>query len=70
MLLFRFVSKQFVPVEFYTKTASFNVLIEPKQTEDQPKQFDRKHILVFFRQFRVVSVVLIQDRKTETNQKF
>jgi hypothetical protein len=27
-----------------------------KQTEDQPKQFDREHILVFFRKFRVVSV--------------
>jgi hypothetical protein len=24
------------------------VLIEPKHTEDQPKQFDREHILVFF----------------------
>jgi hypothetical protein len=33
---------------FYTKTESFNVSIEPKQTEDQPKQFDREHILVFF----------------------
>jgi hypothetical protein len=33
---------------FYTKTESFNALIEPKQTEDQPKQFDREHILVFF----------------------
>jgi hypothetical protein len=33
---------------FYTKTESFDVLIEPKQTEDQPKQFDRKHILLFF----------------------
>ena len=33
---------------FYTETESFDVLIEPKQTEDQPKQFDRKHILLFF----------------------
>jgi hypothetical protein len=33
---------------FYTKTESFDVSIEPKQTEDQPKQFDREHILVFF----------------------
>ncbi len=33
---------------FYTETESFHVLIEPKQTEDQPKQFDREHILVFF----------------------
>ncbi len=33
---------------FYTKTESFDVSIEPKQTEDQPKQFDREHILQFF----------------------
>jgi hypothetical protein len=32
---------------FYTETESFAVSIEPKQTEDQPKQFDREHILVF-----------------------
>jgi hypothetical protein len=32
----------------YTKKESFGVSIEPKQTEDQPKQFDRGHILVFF----------------------
>ncbi len=41
---------------FYTKTESFDVSIQPKQTEDQPKQFDREHILVFFRKFRVVLV--------------
>jgi hypothetical protein len=33
---------------FYTETESFNVSIEPNQTEDQPKQFDREHILLFF----------------------
>jgi hypothetical protein len=33
---------------FYTETESFNVSIEPKQTEDQPKQFDREHILLYF----------------------
>jgi hypothetical protein len=27
---------------FYTETESFYVSIEPKQTEDQPKQFDRE----------------------------
>jgi hypothetical protein len=32
---------------FYTETESFDVLIEPKQTEDQPKLFDREHILLF-----------------------
>jgi hypothetical protein len=33
---------------FYTETESFDVSIEPKLTEDQPKQFDREHILLFF----------------------
>ncbi len=45
---------------FYTKTQSFDVSIEPKQTEDQPKQFDREHILQFFTEnvgfFRFFSV--------------
>ncbi len=35
---------------FYTETESFGVLIEPKQTEEQPKQCDREHTLVFFHQ--------------------
>jgi hypothetical protein len=29
---------------FYTETDIFDVSIEPKQTEGQPKQFDREHI--------------------------
>ncbi len=33
---------------FYIETESFDVSIEPKQTGDQPKQFDREHILLFF----------------------
>ncbi len=33
---------------FHTETENFDVSIEPKQTEDQPKQFDREHILLFF----------------------
>jgi len=33
---------------FNSETESFNVSIEPKQTEDKPKQFDREHILLFF----------------------
>ena len=44
---------------FCTVTESFDVSIEPKQTEDQPKQFDREHILVFFENlglFQFVSV--------------
>jgi hypothetical protein len=34
--------------QFYTETESFGISIELKQTEEQPKQFDREHILVFF----------------------
>jgi hypothetical protein len=41
---------------FCTETESFDVWIESKQTEDQPKQFEREHIWVFFRKFRVISV--------------
>jgi hypothetical protein len=33
---------------FYTETENFDVSIEPKQTEDQPKQFDREHIFPLF----------------------
>jgi hypothetical protein len=33
---------------FYTEPESFDVSIEPKQTGDQPKQFYREHILLFF----------------------
>jgi hypothetical protein len=33
---------------FCTETESSDVSIEPKQTEDQTKQFDREHILLFF----------------------
>jgi hypothetical protein len=33
---------------FYTEMERFGVSIEPKQTEEQPKQFDRDHNLVFF----------------------
>ncbi len=45
---------------FYTETECFGVLIERKQTEEQPKQFDIELILVFFSEnlgfFRFVSV--------------
>jgi hypothetical protein len=34
----------------YTETESFDVSIEPKQTEEQPKQFDREHILLFLKE--------------------
>ncbi len=33
---------------FYNETESFGVSIEPIQTEEQPKQCDREHILGFF----------------------
>ncbi len=52
--LFRFVlfpNSLFGLFRFYTKTESFDVSVEPKQTEDQPKQFDREHILVFLWNF-------------------
>ena len=45
---------------FYTETESFDVSIEPKQTGDQPKQFDREYNLLFFTEnvefFRFFSV--------------
>jgi hypothetical protein len=44
---------------FYTETESFDVSIEPKQTKDQPKQFERKNILVFSRKFRLFWIVLV-----------
>ncbi len=60
---------------FYIETEIFDVSIEPKQTKDQPKQFDREHILVFIWKFRVVSkqiwfvsIVSIYVRNTETNR--
>jgi hypothetical protein len=40
---------------FNTETESFDVSIEPKQTEGQPKQFDREHILPFFTFFTFFS---------------
>ena len=56
------------------------VSIEPKHTEDPPKQFKREYIWVFFRQCRVVSVcyetvlfvsvVSISVRNTKTNRFF
>jgi len=46
---------------FYTETESFDVSIEPKQTEDPPKQFKREYIWEFFWKFRVVSVCYETD---------
>jgi hypothetical protein len=36
-----FQNSMFRLFRFYIRLESFNVLIEPKQTEDQTKQFDR-----------------------------
>jgi hypothetical protein len=33
---------------FYIETENFDVSFKPKQQEDQTKQFDREHILLFF----------------------
>jgi hypothetical protein len=53
--LFWFVSKQFDPVvSLLYQNREFQWSIERKQTEDQLKQFDREHILIFFRTCRVV----------------
>jgi hypothetical protein len=45
---------------FYNETEIFDVSIEPKQTEEQPKQFDMEHIFGIFSGnlgfFRFVSV--------------
>jgi hypothetical protein len=38
----------FLLFPFYTETEKFCVSIDLKQTEEQPKQFDRELILVFF----------------------
>jgi hypothetical protein len=43
-------------VSALSETESFSVSIEPKQTEEQLKQFDRKLILLFFSEFRVYPV--------------
>ncbi len=40
---------------FYTKTENFDVSTEPKQTGDQPKQFDREHILLFLQKMQSFS---------------
>jgi hypothetical protein len=66
---------------FYTETDIFDVSIEPKQTEDQPKQFDMEHIIflyiflnILFRLFRFYTEtesfdVLIELKQTEDQPK-
>ncbi len=68
---------------FYTEIENFECSIEPKQTEDPPRQFKREYIWVFCRIFRVVSICfsLLRNRSvgfsyfdivrnTETNRNF
>jgi hypothetical protein len=38
---------------------SFDVSIEPKKTEDQPKQFDREHIWHFSENLGLFRFVLV-----------
>ncbi len=45
---------------FYTETECFDVSIEPKQTEDQPKLFDREYMLLFFLQKNRVFPVIFR----------
>ncbi len=63
-IFFVFFSVFFGLFRFYTETESFDVSIEPKQTENPPNQFKREYIWVFFKKFRVVSVLfgLLQNR--------
>ncbi len=42
------IKRLFRLFRFYTETESFAVSTEPKQAEEEPKQCDREHILVFF----------------------
>ncbi len=57
LVYFRFFRNSlFRLFRFYTETESFDVSIEPKQTEEPPKQFKREYIWVFFRKFMVVLV--------------
>ncbi len=58
--LFWFVKKTFFSVVlFYTETESFDVSIEPKQTEDQRKLFDREYILIFSENLGLFRFVLV-----------
>ncbi len=81
--LFLFFSVSFQFFRSYTQTANFNVSFEPQQTEDQPKQFDREHILVFsdnlglfwfvskqFCLFQLFRFRFETPKQTKTNQNF
>jgi hypothetical protein len=64
-LFFSFFWVFFGLFRFYTETESFDVSIEPKQTEDPPKQFIKESIFGYFsknlRLFQFVSVCYETD---------
>ncbi len=46
-------TKRLFPLfRFYTETESFDVSIEPEQTDGQPKLFDREHIFAQICEFK------------------
>ncbi len=53
-----FRNSLFRSFRFYSETERFDVSIEPKQTEDQPTQFDREHLFYFSGNLGRVSVCL------------
>jgi hypothetical protein len=44
---------------FFTETESFDVSIEPKQTEDPPKQFKREYINMYSKQLKAALLAAI-----------
>ncbi len=52
--LFWFVSKQLVSVVSNSKPRQRVFMFRLNRNKDQPRQFDREHILVLFRKFRVI----------------
>jgi hypothetical protein len=72
----------FLLFRFNTERESFDVSIERKQRDDQPKQFDREHIWYFSenlglfwflfvsKQFCLILLFQYRFRNTETNRIF
>jgi hypothetical protein len=55
-----FLNRLFRLFRYYTETESFDVSIEPKQTEDPPKQFKRESIFGYLKKkFGVVLVCFV-----------
>jgi hypothetical protein len=72
-----FLNSLFQLFRFYTETESFVVMIEPKQTEDQPKQVERAYFGIIlkiyscFSLFRNKKKILVFGftKQTETQVK-